>query len=108
MPNPVNSHAATASGACLRADDRLAVLRLPVSVGRLRAEKTVLLLLCSVAVSCVSAKPDWVAHYGASSEYATNEYVTGYGLGSGKDGVAQAKQQAAADLARKISVRIES
>ena len=54
------------------------------------------------------AAPDWVKHNGVSSEYGSDRYLTGYGVASGDDAVAEAKQQAAADLARKISGRIES
>ena len=52
--------------------------------------------------------PDWVKHNGVSSKYSGALYVTGYGATSGADAVIEAKQQAAGDLARKISVRIES
>jgi hypothetical protein len=65
-------------------------------------------LLLLVSTPAAAAKPDWVERHGVSAKYPTATYITGYGIAEGDDAVAQAKQQAAADLARKILVRIES
>ena len=53
--------------------------------------------------------PDWVEHGGSSQAFPTQRYLTGFGQGEGKEeALESAKQQAAADLARQISVQIES
>lgn len=76
---------------------------------------TALLLACAVpaappasAETAAVAQPDWVANHGASAAHPSGRYLTGYGVASGDDALEQARQQAAADLARKILVRIES
>ena len=68
----------------------------------------VLAILAVIAAAPATAAPDWVKHHGVSSKYSSDRYLTGFGVASGDDAVTEAKQQAAADLARKISVRIES
>jgi hypothetical protein len=53
--------------------------------------------------------PDWVDGGGSSQAYPSQRYLTGFGQAEGKeDALESAKQQAAADLARQISVQIES
>jgi hypothetical protein len=66
------------------------------------------LILLGLTTASQAAKPEWVKRHGQSSEHPSGEYLTGYGVASGDDALEQAKQAAAADLARKISVRIES
>ncbi|MBW2230093.1 MAG: hypothetical protein JRG92_11430 [Deltaproteobacteria bacterium] len=70
---------------------------------------SVLLLLGLLATpGAAHARPEWVVRGGLSSEYPRERFVTGYGVASGSGALARAKQEAAADLARKLSVRIES
>lgn len=53
--------------------------------------------------------PEWVARNGVSSEFPTERYLVGFAQAVGKEeAVESAKQQAAGDLARQISVQIES
>jgi hypothetical protein len=53
--------------------------------------------------------PDWVERNGTSSKYPAERYLVGFAQAVGKqDALESAKQQAAADLARQISVQIES
>ncbi len=60
--------------------------------------------------SAAGGEPEWVKRGGASSAYPTERFVTGFGMAEGKDeeSLQQAKSMAASDLARRISVRIES
>jgi len=53
--------------------------------------------------------PDWVEGGGSSEDFPSGRYLTGFGQAEGKEeALESAKQQAAADLARQISVQIES
>lgn len=61
-----------------------------------------------------AARPDWVEHAGASTRYPAPRFLTGYGsagrgegAGGAEDALESAKARAAADLASKISVRIQ-
>ncbi len=60
------------------------------------------------APSPAEAKPDWVKRNGLSEAFPVERFVTGYGVASGGEALERAKRDAAADLARKLSVRIES
>lgn len=53
--------------------------------------------------------PEWVERNGASAEFSTNRYLVGFAKAVGREEAAEsAKQQAIGDLARQISVQIES
>ncbi len=66
-------------------------------------------LLCSPKLGWAKEIPDWVEHGGSSQIFQSNRYLTGLGQAEGKeDALESAKQQATADLARQISVQIES
>jgi len=53
--------------------------------------------------------PDWVERNGVSAQYPGSRYLVGFAQAKGKEeALESAKQQAAADLARQISVQIES
>lgn len=66
-------------------------------------------LLCSPELGWAKEIPDWVEHAGSSQIFRSNRYLTGLGQAEGKeDALESAKQQATADLARQISVQIES
>jgi len=53
--------------------------------------------------------PEWVERNGASVEFPTERYLLGFAQANGREeAVESAKQQATADLARQISVQIES
>ncbi len=66
-------------------------------------------LLCSPKLGWAKEIPYWVEHGGSSQIFQSNRYLTGLGLAEGKeDALESAKQQATADLARQISVQIES
>jgi hypothetical protein len=71
-----------------------------------------LLLLWAVALPvAATAKdaPDWVERGGSAAAYPTARYLTGFGQAEGRDeALESAKQQATADLARQITVQIES
>jgi len=58
--------------------------------------------------SPAQAKPEWVEHNGISAEHPREKFVTGFGMAKGDEALERATQAASADLARKISVRIES
>ncbi len=60
------------------------------------------------AAGLAEAKPDWVKRSGVSDQYPRSDYVTGFAMATGDNALEEAKQAAAADLARLISVRIES
>lgn len=69
------------------------------------------MLLCVVcALPALAAnEPDWVARGGTSAKYPAATHLTGFALfKGGADPLAAAKAQAAADLAARITVRIES
>jgi len=77
---------------------------------------TSIVWLLSVACSLLIAEPglakdipEWVERNGTSSEFPTERFLLGFAQAVGKeDAVESAKQQAAGDLARQISVQIES
>jgi len=53
--------------------------------------------------------PRWVEGGGSSEAFQPDRYLTGFGQAEGKqDALESAKQQATSDLARQISVQIES
>lgn len=63
------------------------------------------------AVQVGGAPPDWLSAGGKSPRYPQDRYVTGFAMveaSGSQGGVDAARQQAAADLSRKISVRIEA
>lgn len=51
--------------------------------------------------------PDWIATGGNSVSYPAENYLTGIAMARGEDGLKRAMTEAAADLANRISVRIE-
>lgn len=60
-------------------------------------------------ISSAKGSPDWVERGGTSSAYQPDRYLTGFAQAEGKqDALESAKQLATADLARQISVQIES
>jgi hypothetical protein len=76
------------------------------------------LIACAMSIACallgvepVAAKsgPEWVVRSGSSAELPPTRFLIGFAQATGKDeAIESAKQQAAADLARQISVQIES
>jgi hypothetical protein len=65
-------------------------------------------MLLPVAASAKGA-PDWVERGGTSTAYQSDRYLTGFAQAEGKQNALEsAKQLATADLARQISVQIES
>jgi hypothetical protein len=68
----------------------------------------VLLLVLASASLARAEEPDWVGQHGVSRAFPRSQYVTGYAVASGGDRLARAREAATADLARKITVRIES
>ncbi|MEM9176082.1 MAG: LPP20 family lipoprotein, partial [Myxococcota bacterium] len=62
------------------------------------------------AAGARAATPDWVAQNGAASAYPSGRFLVGFAQTTGKnaEAVEAAKQQAAADLARQVSVQIEA
>jgi len=69
---------------------------------------TVTITTCFVA-SAIAAAPGWVERNGFSEAYPAKRFLVGFAQTTGKeDAVEAAKQQAAADLARQVSVQIES
>jgi hypothetical protein len=68
----------------------------------------VLAMLLAISASAKGA-PDWVERGGTSTAYQSGRYLTGFAQAEGKqDALESAKQLATADLARQISVQIES
>ena len=69
---------------------------------------TLILFLLPMSAEAKSA-PDWVERGGSSAVFQTDRYLLGFAQAEGKqDALESAKQLAAADLARQISVQIES
>ena len=67
------------------------------------------LAVLSSGLAVAKAAPDWVERGGTSSAYQSKSYLTGFAQAEGKqDALESAKQLATADLARQISVQIES
>jgi len=68
--------------------------------------------LVLILVSCASVpaeKPDWALRGGSSEAFPAGRFLTGFAAArGGEDALESARQQAAADLARQISVQIES
>ena len=62
------------------------------------------------ATRVAAATPDWVEQNGAAADYPSARFLVGFAQTTGKneDALEAAKQQAAADLARQVSVQIES
>ena len=62
------------------------------------------------AVPARAATPDWVEGNGTASAYPASRFLVGFAQTTGKteEAVEAAKQQVAADLARQVSVPIES
>lgn len=71
-----------------------------------------LLSLCVLVLAgsaSAAPTPEWVDRGGSTPAYPRARFLTGFGQGEGRDeALESAKQQAAADLARQISVQIES
>ena len=76
-------------------------------------------LFCTLVATlgCVGAgqlqgpPPDWIGGGGKTPRYMKDRYITGFAmveLGPAQGGIPAAKQQAAASLSRKISVRIQA
>ena len=77
--------------------------------------RPILAFFASVAIttcfvsSAMAAAPDWVEQNGFSEAHPAKRFLIGFAQTTGKeDAVEAAKQQAAADLARQVSVQIES
>jgi hypothetical protein len=71
--------------------------------------KAILLAFACALPALGAAEPDWVAHGGTSTKYPAATHLTGFALfKGGGDPLSAAKAQAAADLAARITVRIES
>ena len=68
------------------------------------------LTLLLQAARAAAATPDWVEQNGAAADYPSARFLVGFAQTTGKkeDALEAAKQQAAADLARQISVQIEA
>ncbi len=64
-------------------------------------------IFCLLAANTAGAAPDWVGR-GQSPRYPRDTHLVGFAQVEGVANVERAKAQAAADLARGISVRIES
>jgi len=62
------------------------------------------------ATRVAAATPDWVEQNGAAADYPSARFLVGFAQTTGKneDALEAAKQQAAADLARQVSVQIEA
>ena len=69
-------------------------------------------VLASALLSCASSadsEPPWVKSYGRPEAYPLDKFLSGFSHIPGKNGsIESAKQRAAADLSRQISVEIES
>lgn len=68
------------------------------------------LLTTTAALSGAQAAgaPDWVAAGGKSARFPLEQFLTAYSFSDSSDALASAKVAAAADLAKSISVRVES
>ena len=62
----------------------------------------------SILLALLLAAPDWVAAGGSSPRFPPKAWLTGFAHARGPDALASAKAAAAADLASRIVVRIES
>lgn len=75
---------------------------------------TVLVASCLVLLGTFPATaartPDWVERNGASAAHPPSRYLVGFAMATGRteEALERARQQAAADLARQISVQIEA
>ena len=68
-----------------------------------------LALLVSPRLTSAATTPDWVERSGVAAEYPVSRFLVGFAQAKGREeAVESAKQQATADLARQISVQIES
>jgi hypothetical protein len=56
----------------------------------------------------VAVAPDWVRTGGATSRFPPDDFLIGFGFAEGREALAAAKVQAAADLSSRVLVRIES
>ena len=54
-----------------------------------------------------AAAPDWVKAGGLSPRFPARDFLTGYGVAEGKGALESARGSASADLATRISVRVE-
>ncbi len=85
---------------------------MPVRDSRLCSIALFLCVACSLHVAepgQAKDKPEWVHRNGTSAQFPAERYLVGFALAIGQEeAVESAKQQAAGDLARQISVQIES
>lgn len=63
--------------------------------------------VASATAPSLAATPDWVNNCGNAARYPAKTHLTGFGVGEEARATEQAKNQAAADLAKRITVRIE-
>lgn len=97
-------HARAHGNRILRRLARLAPHR-PVRVGVV----LLALIIGGSTVATAASTPDWVEQNGVAAAYPANRFLVGFAQTHGREGALEAaKQQAAADLARQISVQIES
>jgi len=61
-----------------------------------------------IALLVMALTPDWVRHGGVSPRFPTGSHLLGFAVVEKPDQLDQAKQAAAADLASRITVRIEN
>jgi hypothetical protein len=82
-------------------------LRVPSQIGLIIVMWSVFALGCGY--SRVATEPEWVKQNGVTSAYPAKQFVVGFAQASGREEAIEGlKQQAAADLARQITVEIES
>ena len=72
------------------------------------AATTLLLALVVGAPAAAASRPDWVERAGQSARHPRASHLVGYAVADGANAVERAKLAAAADLARSITVRIQS
>jgi hypothetical protein len=69
----------------------------------------ILVLILASCAGVPAEKPDWAQRGGSSEAFPAGRFLTGFAATrGGEDALESARQQAAADLARQISVQIES
>lgn len=66
-----------------------------------------LLVLAPTTIFAANVPPHWVKNGGHTPSLSKSVYLTGFGMAEGEKALPRAKNQAAADLAKKIRVRIE-
>lgn len=67
-----------------------------------------MLFALGAVLLAAAGPPDWVATAGRSLRHSSDRYLTAYAFADGPDALATAKLNAAAELAKLLSVRIEA